>query len=96
MSSHRIQRQIDRLPDDAEATANADDSLVVANKALAMEPANADAPQLLRAAEVSLGASASISTEAHQATASTEGFGSAPEHRGSSWRDDNVMSMIQK
>jgi eukaryotic-like serine/threonine-protein kinase len=70
MPTERIQRRIDALLDEAEASMSAGDWPAVAEKAravLAMDPENEDAPALLRAAEANLcapGAPAATSTPA--------------------------------
>jgi hypothetical protein len=69
MPSERIQRRIEALLDEADLAVSADDWPLVANKAravLAMDPANEDAPLLLKAAEANLG---SVDTQANEATA---------------------------
>lgn len=59
MPSERTERQIDRLLEDADSAANADDWTLVASKAravLAMDLENEDAPPPMRAAKANLGA----------------------------------------
>lgn len=59
MTSERMRRQMDRMLDEAEEAASADDWPLVANKAravLALEPDNADALGFLAMAEANLGA----------------------------------------
>ena len=83
MTSERIQRQIDRLRDEAEdASVHRDWETVRdrAQHALTFDPENPDALGFLAAAERALGDASAPSPEATVTTRSTQTFFRAPPH----------------
>ena len=76
MASERIQRQIDRLLDEAEEAVNQGDWAVVedrSGKVLALDPDNVDALTYLAAAERAGGAGATVATERDQVETAPKG-----------------------